>query len=168
MLPQLRKLERKYADELVVIGVHSAKFNAEKSSEAIHHALRRYGVEHPVINDREFEVWQSYAVRAWPTLMFLTPDGRVLGKHEGEAPYDALDRFVGDLVRRFDARGLIERRPLDFLRREPLPEAGLAFPGKLLADEASQRLYVSDSGHHRVVECTLDGTVLRVFGGGEP
>jgi len=166
MLPQLRKLERTFERELVVVGVHSAKFNAEKSSEAIAHALRRYGVGHPVVNDRDFAVWQSYAVRAWPTFMFLTPDGRVLGKHEGEAPYSALERFVGDLVRQFDAQGLMDRRPLDFLRREPPPERGLAFPGKLLADAASQRLYVSDTGHHRVVESTLDGTVLRVFGSG--
>ncbi len=167
LLAQLRRLERKYRDELVVVGVHSAKFNAEKATEAIHQAIRRYGVEHPVVNDRDFVVWQSYAIRAWPTLMFISPEGRVLGKYEGEAPFDALDRLVGEMVREFDGRGVLDRRPLDFLRREPLPAAGLAFPGKLLADAASSRLYLSDTGHHRVVEADLAGTVLRVFGVGE-
>ena len=49
MLPQLRQLERKYADSLAVVGVHSAKFHAEQATEAIKQALLRYGVEHPVV-----------------------------------------------------------------------------------------------------------------------
>ena len=57
VLPQLRKLEEKYADILTVIGVHSAKFTSEKSSENVREAVRRYGIGHPVVNDAEFEIW---------------------------------------------------------------------------------------------------------------
>ena len=56
VLPQLRKLEEKYFDVLAVIGVHSAKFDAEKSSENVRGAVRRYGIGHPVVNDTEFEI----------------------------------------------------------------------------------------------------------------
>jgi len=76
VLPQLRKLEKKYADILTVVGVHSAKFNAEKSSENVREAVRRYGIGHPVVNDADFEIWKSYAARAWPTLMFLDPTAK--------------------------------------------------------------------------------------------
>ena len=47
VFPQLRKLEQKYAGELAVVGVHSAKFNAEKSTDNVRRAILRYEIEHP-------------------------------------------------------------------------------------------------------------------------
>src|SRR5579859_5929715 len=93
MLPQLRELEHRLGAELAIVGVHSAKFMAEKATENLREAVVRYGVDHPVVNDRDFEVWNSYSVRAWPTLMFVDPRGRVFAKHEGEAPVEALEAF---------------------------------------------------------------------------
>src|SRR3989338_3358278 len=58
VLPDLKRLEVKYPNELVVIGVHSAKFSNEQGTEQIRQAILRYGVTHPVVNDREFRVWQ--------------------------------------------------------------------------------------------------------------
>jgi thiol-disulfide isomerase/thioredoxin len=98
MLPQLRELEHRHPGELVVIGVHSAKFMAEKATENLRDAIVRYGVDHPVINDRDFKVWNEYAVRAWPTLLFVDPTGKLVAKHEGEAPVEALDRFVSQAL----------------------------------------------------------------------
>ena len=105
----MRKLEDKYSDELVVIGVHSAKFDAERSTANIRQAVLRYGLEHPVVNDFAFEVWRRYAVRAWPTLMFIDPEGKVIGKHEGEIGFEAFDGVLQEMVRQFDERGLIDR-----------------------------------------------------------
>ena len=168
----MRKLERKYSRELAVIGVHSPKFIAEQDTKSVRQAILRLNVGHPVVNDRDFRAWQEYAVRAWPTLMFVDPEGKVIGKHEGEFVPEQFDALIGAMVREFDAKGLIDRRPL-----ETNPErlsgpraqqaAPLRFPGKLLADEASGRLIVSDSGHNRIVVATLDGTVERVVGSGE-
>ena len=75
VFPQLRKLEHKYADELAVVGVHSAKFSGEKDTANLRQAVLRYEIEHPVVNDSDFNVWRSYAVRAWPTFMFIDPEG---------------------------------------------------------------------------------------------
>ena len=80
VLPHLRELEKRHSETLAVIGVHSAKFPAEKETANLKEAVRRYGIQHPVINDRDFRVWQSYGVRAWPTLMFIDPVGKVFGK----------------------------------------------------------------------------------------
>ncbi|SRR5579884_387885 len=168
MLPQLRRLERKYRDELVVVGVHSAKFPTEKETANVRQAVMRLSLDHPVINDADFAVWQAYAVRAWPTLIFVDPQGRVIGKHEGEAPFEALDRLVGDLVRQYDAQGLLTRAPLPLaLEREREPAGYLAFPGKVATDAATGRLAVADSGHHRIVVADLEGHVERVIGSGE-
>ena len=158
LFPQLRKLEEKYSAELVVIGIHSAKFTAEKSTANVRKAVLRYEIEHPVVNDRDFEVWQRYSVKAWPTLMFIDPEGKVVGKHEGEISADAFDNLIGEMVGYFDQRGLMDRTPLPFrLEREKELERTLSFPGKLLADEDSERLFVADSNHNRLLIASLDG-----------
>jgi DNA-binding beta-propeller fold protein YncE len=165
----LRRLERKWAAELVVIGVHSAKFPTEQETASVRQAVLRLGLDHPVVNDPEFRVWQQWAVRAWPTLFFIDPHGGVIGKHEGEVPYDALDRFVGQLVRQYDAQGALDRRRLALApERARLPDSPLRFPGKLVADVASGRLIVADTGHHRLVVADLDGRIRQVIGSGEP
>src|SRR5438874_6830805 len=167
IFPQLRKAERKYARELAVIGVHSAKFAREKLSESIHDAAERYGIGHPIVNDRDFRVWQSYAVRAWPTLMFIDPAGRVIGQHSGELPFEALDQVLGQMVAEFDRMSLLDRSPLPFAVQSHELASALAFPGKVLADEVTGRLFIADSNHHRIVVADLDGAVQAVVGRGE-
>ena len=145
IFPQLRKLEQKYANEIAVIGVHSAKFPAEKETENIRKSVLRYDIEHPVVNDEEFLVWQQYTVRAWPTLMFISPDGKVIGKHEGEIPLESLDQVLTDMIAEYDEDKLIDRTPIAHkLEREKELERPLSFPGKILADEASGRLFIGD------------------------
>ena len=163
----MRELEREFARELVVVGVHSAKFPAEKESANLRAAVQRLELHHPVVNDADFAVWQQYAVRAWPTLMFVDPRGYVFGKHEGEFPLAPVRELIADAVARFDAEGLVDRAPLPLT---PLPPGGgtLRFPGKVLADAASGRLFVADSGHNRVLVCDLDGRMSMAVGDGEP
>ena len=79
VLPDLKRLEQKYRDELVVIGVHSAKFHAERDTENIRQAILRYEIEHPVVNDqRRCRSGRSTPSRAWPTLVLIDP------KREGD------------------------------------------------------------------------------------
>ena len=84
--PQLRKIERKYGDRVIVVGVHSPKFPAERETANLREAVLRYRIGHPVVNDRDFAVWNQFGGRAWPTLMFVDPQGHVIGKHEGARP----------------------------------------------------------------------------------
>ncbi len=165
IFPQLRKLEQKYARELVVIGVHSAKFPNEKEEENLRKAVQRYRLQHPVINDAEFQVWQQYACRAWPTLMFIDPAGKVIGKHEGELPYEPFDNMLGQMVAEFDTQGLLDRTPMHF-RLDQEPSGNLSFPGKVLADPVGSRLFIADSNHHRILVTSLEGTVRYVIGSG--
>jgi DNA-binding beta-propeller fold protein YncE len=166
VLPQLRELEHEFANELVVIGVHSAKFPAEKLSQNLRAAVQRHRLEHPVVNDAEFAVWQGYGVRAWPTLMFLDPRGYVYAKHEGEFPLAPVRDLIRDMIAEYDAEGLMDRTPWPVT---PLaePDGVLRFPGKVLADGKNGRLFVADSGHHRVLVCDLDGVIRRAVGAGE-
>ena len=167
VIPDLKRLEEKYPTELVVIGVHSAKFENEKETENIRRIVLRYGLEHPVVNDADFRIWNSYAVRAWPTQVLIDPSGYVVGQVAGEGHYSALDGAIGELVAEAKKRGTLDTRPLKFaLERAKTGDLPLAFPGKVLADEKGDRLFVADSNHNRVVVTRLDGTFLYAIGSG--
>ncbi len=162
----MRELEHEFAGALAVIGVHSPKFPAERRLENLRAAILRHEVEHPVVNDVEFAVWQSYGVRAWPTLMFVDPRGYVFAKHEGEFPLKPLRDAIRAMIEDYDAQGLIDRTPLP-LTPVSAPDQTLRFPGKVLADPGSERLFIADSGHHRVLVLTAEGTVLQIAGSGK-
>lgn len=167
IIPDLKKLEAKYPNQLVVIGVHSAKFENEKDTENIRRIILRYEIEHPVYNDADFKVWQNYAVRAWPTQYLIDPAGYVLGKVEGEGNYQTLDETIAATIAEFRKRGELNEEPLKLtLERAKVGDLPLAFPGKIIADAKGDRLFVADSNHNRIVITKLDGTLIDVTGKG--
>lgn len=167
IIPDLKKLEAKYANQLVVIGVHSAKFQNEKETENIRRIILRYEIEHPVYNDADFNVWQEYGVRAWPTQVLIDPAGYVVGTVSGEGNYEVIDRTISQLLVEFRKRGELNEQPLSLaLERAKVGDLPLAFPGKVLADPNSDRLFISDSNHNRIVVTKLDGTLVETVGTG--
>jgi thiol-disulfide isomerase/thioredoxin len=166
IIPALRRLERHFPDELAVVGVHSPKFDQEHATENIRQAIMRYGVSHPVINDANMSVWQSYTIRAWPTLMFVDPEGKVIGAFEGELTYEMGVPLIDEMLAEFRQAGTLRPSPTAH-RLEEAPLRILSYPGKVLADEENERLFVSDTGHHRVLVTDLDGVVQTFIGSGE-
>jgi|FLYN01.1.fsa_nt_gi DNA-binding beta-propeller fold protein YncE len=172
MIPILEQLEEKYADTLVVIGVHSAKFENEGVTENIRQIVQRYGLEHPVINDSEFRVWNTYrqyGVNAWPTFVLIDPRGNLYAVQAGEIPFEVFDRVIGGMEAHFDSLGELNREPVELaLEGAAVPSQALAFPGKVLADAEGNRLFIADSNHHRIVIADLTTyEVLDVIGSGQ-
>lgn len=168
IIPDLKKLETKYANQLVVIGVHSAKFQNEKETENIRRIILRYEIEHPVYNDSEYAVWSSYGVHAWPTQILIDPAGYVVGAASGEGNYDIIDQTIATLVEEFRKRGELNEQPLNLvLERAKVGDLPLAFPGKIIADAATDRLFIADSNHNRIVITKLDGTLVETVGAGD-
>jgi DNA-binding beta-propeller fold protein YncE len=169
IIPDLKRLEHKYPNQLVVIGVHSAKFENEKDTENIRRIILRYELEHPVYNDAEYKVWQSYGVRSWPTQVLIDPAGYVIGAVSGEGNYDLIDQVVAKVVDEFRKRGELNEEPLKLtLERARVGDLPLAFPGKILADAKGDRLFIADSNHNRLVITKLDGTLIESIGTGAP
>jgi len=169
VLPQLRKLEAQFHDELVVIGVHSGKYPNERRTPHIEHAALRLDVEHPILNDRKYRTWRMYGISAWPTLVLINPEGLVLGAMPGETTAEQWAPVLQDLITQYDAQGLIDRRPLSFapLQTNEPPRA-LRYPDKLLAD--GDRLFIADTGHHRIVVAQIVGQALqatKIIGSGK-
>ena len=164
-LAQLREIEEAFP-EIVIISIHSPKFSAEQFTQSVRDAVLRYGISHPVVNDKNMNLWRQYAVRAWPTLMFIDPQGRVIGRHEGELPPEAGKKLLRQMIAEFDNEGLLNHQLLRFAR-ETAPQAFLAFPGKLAVDAQANRIIISDSTHHRLVETDLSGRVHHIIGTGQ-
>jgi thiol-disulfide isomerase/thioredoxin len=162
----LKELEEKYP-ELVVVGVHSAKFHNERAKENIRQAVLRYGIEHPVIVDNDFCIWRTYGIDAWPSFVLIGPDGQVIGKASGEGIFDRLDAVLGVLGGIYDEAGLLNMGRLNFsLEKVQEPETFLKFPGKIESDSSQARLFISDSNHNRIVAVNAEGEVIWIIGSG--
>lgn len=167
ILPELKKLERAYPNEVVVIGVHSAKFETEKQGENIRQAVLRYEIEHPVVNDSEMTIWRRYGITGWPALRVIDPQGKVVAADSGEIDFETLDRFFRMAIPFYKAKGLLDETPLRFeLERDVEPPTPLRYPGKVLTDAASDRLYIADTGHNRIVVASLAGKLMATIGSG--
>src|SRR5579871_3668049 len=168
VLPDLKYLEEKYAGQpLVVIGVHSAKFENEQDIDNIRNAILRYGITHPVVVDVNHRLWNAYAVRGWPTVVLVDPSGYLLGSVSGEGHREQLDTVIDAALNAYSVAGMLNETPLPVhLESDTIIDTPLSYPGKVLADEASKRLFISDSGHHRVVIATPDGALLETIGTG--
>lgn len=166
ILPDLERLEAEYDEELVVIGVHSAKFTNEGETDNLRNIVQRYEIEHPVVNDRDFEIWRTWGASAWPTIAIIDPAGRAVGVRPGEGVYDAIEPVIAALVAEFDEAGAIDRTPFTpVLERDAAPDRPLRYPGKVAFDNG--KLYIADTGHHRVVVAdAATGEVTAVYGSG--
>ena len=123
ILPELKKLEHAYPNEIVVIGVHSAKFAGEQDSKNIREAVERYEIEHPVVNDAEHVIWDKFAVQSWPTLRVIDPEGNVVAAHSGEIDFDSLDQFFKDKMAYYKQQGLTQAEPAAPHRQKRRPDA---------------------------------------------
>jgi len=181
VLKDLKTLEQRFPDELAVIGIHSPKFTNERDTENLKRILVRYEIEHPVANDANLAIWRRYGAQAWPTRVIIDPAGNVVGTAMGEGNLEGFVSAVRTVIRVFDdpstsnpasadsalRAGRINRNRLPMqLERLRHFDRPLLYPGKVLADEASNRLFIADSNHNRIVVATLDGKLIETIGSG--
>jgi sugar lactone lactonase YvrE/thiol-disulfide isomerase/thioredoxin len=182
ILPELHKLEQTWPKNLVVIGVHSAKFSTEQQTPNILAAIQRYKIEHPVVNDARHELWDAYGVQVWPTLVLIDPEGNAVWGTSGEVTFEQIDKLLRTAMPYYRQRHLLDETPLRFNMPVPSskgtvpfspirksgqsPATPLRFPGKIIADEAGGRLFIADSNHNRIVVARFDGTLLELIGSG--
>jgi thiol-disulfide isomerase/thioredoxin len=166
VLDEMRPLEEKYGDALVVIGVHSPKFEHEADPVALRAAVERYEVAHPVLDDPDLVTWQAYTARAWPTLVLVDPDGYIVAQYSGEGHAHALDALLAELIPRHEAAGTLTRGRSQYVA-PPAEPTELRFPAKLIRLPDNGFL-VADAGHHQLVEFAEDASiVVRRIGSGD-
>ena len=166
ILPMLRRIEETFPEEVVVIGVHTPKFFAEREADNVAAAIARYDIRHPVVHDPNMTIWREYAVRAWPTLVFLDPGGYVIGHASGEPDPDRLLQAVEDLVSQGREQGALEPRLTQLVAPVAVGE-NLSFPGKIKALHGGGWA-VADAGHNQIVLLDDAGGIRQRIGSGEP
>lgn len=169
VLPTLARIEATFPNEVAVIGVHSPKFPAERKAANVAQAIARYGIRHPVAHDPTMTLWEDYAVRAWPTLVFLSPDGYVIGQMGGEPNPEALIEGLRDMIRQFTEQGELAPAPLPVAVAE-VSGSRLRFPGKIKAcpgTGGASAWAVADTGHHQIAVFDDDGSEIARHGSRE-
>lgn len=167
VLPELKKLEDEFPQHVVVIGVHSPKFANERDPQNVLRAIERHDIRHPVVNDARQLLWSKYHVSVWPSLRVIDPEGKLVAQHQGEFAAESLALFLRKAIPIYRRSKSLDETPLAFdVARPPKQDTPLRYPGKVLADAESNRLFVTDSAHNRIVVAKLTGEVLEVIGSG--
>ena len=170
LFPDLVRLEKKYPNQVVVLGVHSAKFDNEKDPKSIAKAMQRYELNHPVLNDADRKIWTAYGVEAWPSVGIVDPEGFLVKAYTGqEHIFSEADRVISQLIRIHRANKTLNEKPIYFTKAqaEKAAQSPMWFPGKVLADGRGERLFIADSTHHRIVITDLEGKKIAIAGTGK-
>ncbi|MFM8579174.1 MAG: thioredoxin-like domain-containing protein, partial [Planctomycetaceae bacterium] len=162
ILPELAKLEAAFPNEVVVIGVHSAKFDEEKLDANIREAILRHRIRHPVVNDADHRIWDAYRVSSWPSLRVIDPEGKLIAGESGEVTFEQLREFFEKAIERARESGTLDDRPMRFPGEVLVSPGPLRFPGKVLYDVAGDRLLISDSGNNRILVTRIDDSDGRI------
>lgn len=168
MLGELRQLEKKLPGAFVSVCVHTPRYASQQSDAAVLKGAHRNRLRAPVANDSEWLAWKQFAVPAWPTTLLIDANGglaaRLVGEGRSQEIEDAIVQLRDEMHADTSAMAPPAPAPVRDVRAEPA--SPLAFPAHALATRT--RLFVSDTGHHRILECSHDGRVLRQFGSGTP
>ncbi|MCC6809686.1 MAG: redoxin domain-containing protein [Deltaproteobacteria bacterium] len=167
VIPDLKAIESKYAQRgVVVIGVHSGKFDNEKDPENIRAAILRHEIRHPVVDDSEYKIWDAYDVKAWPTLIVLGSDGGVVLNVRGEGHKAEIEQAIDQALKDGKKRGDLNDAPMP-LQLAQAKEKPLAFPGKIAAAkiDGKDHLFIADTNHNRIIDALASGEVVHAYGG---
>ena len=167
IMPDLHYLEQKYANEpVVVIGVHSGKFDEEKDADHIRQAILRHNIAHPVAIDSQYKIWNAYGVPGWPTQVLIDPEGYAVAGWSGEGHRDEIDAKITELLKIGREKGELAEPVHYRTERASFKSGTLEFPGKVLADVPGGRLFISDTNHNRVLVTDLRGKIQQTIGSG--
>ncbi len=172
ILPDLKRIEKRFKDQpVVVIGIHAAKFLNEQNPENIQSAIDRYEIEHPVLVDNDHQVWDSYAVRAWPTFVLIDTQGKIRGEASGEGHEIALTKAIEALLKEGEEQGTLAKNPVELDHPAPKSRSTLSFPGKIAFNDSDKLLAISDSNHNRILITELtsptEAKIIHTIGTGK-
>lgn len=128
-LPYLTAWHRSYRDLPVsFLGIHSPEFAFARDRRQVEAAVRRLGIEYPVLLDNDYKNWDAFANRYWPGLFLIDAQGYIRYQHAGEGAYDEIEAALAELATEAARLGgapageTLPRR-LGALRREDEPGA---------------------------------------------
>nr|WP_298127560.1 hypothetical protein [uncultured Pseudoxanthomonas sp.] len=163
-LNDLAVLQARHLGRLQALAIHVPRFDSERDPHSALKRLRRHGNGLPLAHDADWVAWQRFGVESWPTVLLIDGEGQVQHRIVGADGLADLERHIARLCDGLHVPPDDDLRT--FREAQPEPRMPLCFPTGLVA--TPDRLFVADSGHHRVLECNHLGRVIRQFGMGTP
>jgi DNA-binding beta-propeller fold protein YncE/thiol-disulfide isomerase/thioredoxin len=165
-LPTLAAIEDQFRnDPVLVIGVHSPKFDEERDPNRLREFIRAQNIAHPVAVDAKMTIWDNWGIRAWPTVVLVDAQGKLAWATSGEPDQKELAAAIEEALAEGRAKNALAKGPLGSLRPETSPPGPLRYPGKVFA-LATGGLAIADTGHHRIVLTNKEGAAEHVIGSG--
>jgi thiol-disulfide isomerase/thioredoxin len=98
-MPYIDNWNQKYSDKgLVTVGVHSPEFEFEKNHANVNEAVKRFGINYPVIIDSDHGTWNAFENNYWPRFYLIDTQGYIRYDHIGEGDYDQIEKSIQSLV----------------------------------------------------------------------
>ena len=168
ILPDLEFLEKKYCDKpVIVIGIHSAKFDEEADEKNIQEAVNRYEIKHPVVVDKNMQIWNSYGANGWPTIVVIDPDGKMVYKKSGEGQREALVEVIDTMLEYYGEKNKLAKKKIHISIEKNTHKFVLKYPGKISFSPDKKYFALSDSNNHRILVLDLSGKIKEIIGSGE-
>jgi len=99
-LPYLTAWDEKYSDEgLVIVGIHSPEFEFEKEYNNVLFATDKFGINYPIVQDNEKEIWNEFQNRYWPRKYIADHEGYIRFDHIGEGAYKETEEVIQLLLK---------------------------------------------------------------------
>ena len=106
--PYLNAWYDTYNDQgLEIVGIHTPEFAFEKDIENVREALKKHGIEFPVVLDNDYATWRAYGNNYWPRKYLIDIEGNIVYDHIGEGAYDETEKKIREaLAERAEKLGL--------------------------------------------------------------
>jgi thiol-disulfide isomerase/thioredoxin len=109
-LPYVTSWDERYRQHgLTVIGVHAPEFRFARARAQIEDALREFDIEYPVLLDNDYQTWDRFAVRAWPTKFLIDADGYVRFRTQGEGGYRETEGAIQQAIAEIESEADLPR-----------------------------------------------------------
>lgn len=162
-LDDISRLLRRHGDGLQAAALLAPRFDAERDPRSLQQLQSEHALTFPLALDADWVAWQQFGIESWPTLLLLDAEGRERQRVVGAGPVAELAELVQALVAEAP-EAPARQKPASNGKRGLMPELPLSFPTAIVV--GAGKLYLADTGHHRILECDLNGRILRQFGSG--
>ena len=146
--PYMNEWWNRYKDKgLVIVGIHTPEFKFAADRENVAAAVKRFGLQFPILIDSKVANWDNYLNNYWPMKYLIDKDGKIVYEHAGEGNYGATELAIQKLLK--EANPKVELpKIMDSVRDTDKPGA-VCYP-------TTQELYAGlrgfDNGQYGITE----------------